>query len=103
MSPVKLIVLGVLFYLLYRLLFGGKKSKTQEQQPPKSVADKSSTSQDILVEDPVCHTYVPQKQAIPAVKNGKKYYFCSNKCCQEFLADKVHDTEAGHKHEGENE
>jgi YHS domain-containing protein len=85
MSPFRIIILALLCYILYRLLFSGKK---KGKAPPQSVSDSAAPTHDVLVEDPVCHTYVPQKQAIRAVKEGKAYYFCSEKCCQTFLADK---------------
>lgn len=85
MSPLRIIILAILGYILYRLLFAGKK----KGKPPSGLAsDKQSASRDVLVQDPVCQTYVPQKQAIRAVKDGKVHYFCSEECCQTFLADK---------------
>jgi YHS domain-containing protein len=84
MSPWRIIILAILCYILYRLLFAGRK---KVKQPPPS-DDGQADSQDVLVEDPVCHTYVPQKQAIRAAKDGKIYYFCSEECCKTFLADK---------------
>ncbi|MCK9296641.1 MAG: YHS domain-containing protein [Desulfobulbaceae bacterium] len=85
MSPLRIIILAALCYILYRLLFAGKK---REKPPSRPVSPGSPAVQDVLVEDPVCHTYVPQKQAIQAAKDGKIYYFCSEKCCQTFLAGK---------------
>ena len=85
MSPLRIVILALLCYILYRLLFSGKK---KGKEFPRSASGKAAPPQDVLVEDPVCHTYVPQKQAIRAVKEGKAYYFCSEKCCQTFLADK---------------
>lgn len=85
MSPLRIIILAGLCYILYRLLFAGKK---REKRTPHSDPEKSVPVQDVLVEDPVCHTYVPQKQAIRGVKDGKIYYFCSEKCCQTFLEAK---------------
>lgn len=99
MSPIRIFILAVLFYILYRLLFGKKKAKKKQSTVTDSPGD--STSQDVLVEDPVCHTYVPKKQAIAAIKNGEKYYFCSDKCCQTFLTENDHDPKTGHKKEGE--
>ena len=86
MSPLRIIILAALCYILYRLLFAGKKKEKPPQQRP--VSGNSTAIQDVLVEDPVCHTYVPQKQAIRAAKDGKIYYFCSEKCCQTFLEGK---------------
>ena len=88
MSPLRIIVLAALCYVLYRLLFGGKKREKRAAPRPAKGVSPSAGVQDVLVEDLVCHTYVPQKQAIRAVKDGKIYYFCSEKCCQIFLKDK---------------
>jgi YHS domain-containing protein len=44
--------------------------------------------QDVLVEDPVCHTYIPQGQAVELHHDHQMYYFCSNKCCEIFLKQK---------------
>ena len=82
MSPVRFIVLAVLFYLLYRLLFGRKK----DNLPPKPEVHKvESPAQDVLVQDPVCKTYVPKGQALREKKDGETYYFCSEKCRKRFL------------------
>lgn len=85
MSPLRIIILAVLCYFLYRLIFAGRK---RVKTPKRSDSATSTAVQDVLVEDPVCHTYVPQKQAIRAAKDGKIYYFCSEKCCQTFLTGK---------------
>ena len=81
MSPVRIIVLGLLFYFLYRLLFGAKKPAG----PPETKGRLDENRQNILVEDPVCHTYVVQGQSLSAVKDGKTYYFCSEECREKFL------------------
>lgn len=84
MNPLRIFILAVLFYILYRLLFGGRKRKkvAGSASKPQQVAP-----QDTLVEDPVCHSYVPKRQAIQAVKEGETYYFCSDECCQTFLEE----------------
>lgn len=92
MSPVRIVILSVLFYLLYRLIFGRKKVKPT----PPPVTERPASG-DVLVQDPFCHTYIPKKQAIQAIKDGEKLYFCSDKCCQAFLNDKAQDSEKGHK------
>ena len=77
MHPIRLLILAVLFYILYRVIFDGKK------KPPVKT-EKIAPNEDLLMEDPVCHTYVPQSSAIKTKKNGKMYYFCSQKCCDTF-------------------
>lgn len=77
MHPIRFLILAILFYILYRVIFGTKKQvggKTPQLSP----------HEDVLQEDPVCHTYVPQSSSLKIEKNGKMYYFCSQKCCDAF-------------------
>jgi YHS domain-containing protein len=45
-------------------------------------------SHDVLVEDPVCHTYIPKGQAIVYKSRDEIHYFCSEKCRQTFVSEK---------------
>ena len=77
MGPIRLAILLFLLYLLYRLVTGGSRQpekKTTKQQGPEP------PTQDVLVEDPVCHTYIPKGQAVTWRKNGATYHFCSKTC-----------------------
>ena len=82
MNPVRIIVLAVLFYLLYRLLFGRKKNNLPKKPAPDRV---EPPAQDVLVQDPVCKIYVPKGQALRGKKDGETYYFCSEECRKRFL------------------
>ena len=79
MSPLRIVILIILFYLLYRLLFAGRtaaaKRKGRKQEESES---------DILKEDPICGKLVPSRQAEVLVSQGKRYYFCSRKCRDSF-------------------
>lgn len=47
-----------------------------------------------MAKDPVCGMEVDEKKAkFSAVKNGKKYFFCSNRCKTDFLKGKKADVE----------
>ncbi len=82
MTPLRLIVLAVLFYIGYRLI----RSMLLDQFEKKTAQDKKETPvQDTLVEDPVCHTLVPKKQAVRLRKGRQTYYFCSEQCCDTFI------------------
>ena len=85
MNPLRILILGALFYFLYRLLFGPTQKPAGERHQ-HSGGD--TVDRDILVEDPVCHVYVPQRQAVTCQKNGQTFYFCSDKCCKMFLSEK---------------
>ena len=87
MSPTRLLILGILFYILYRLLFAGQKSKGNSGQDNSAGAN-APAAQDVLVEDPVCHTYIPQMQAVVLKEKGQNIYFCSDKCRAKFISAK---------------
>ena len=84
MSPFRLAILAVLVYIGYRLLRGNRSQtdnsghQAEKEKPPV---------EDLLVEDPVCHTLVPKQQAIRLRRDGTTYYFCSEKCCDQFSSD----------------
>ena len=85
MTPLKLVILAILFYIGYRLLVGiGRKKSSNKQSEEKS----SPQVSDLLVEDPVCHTLVPQGQAVRLQHEKQIYYFCSEACCSRFLSEK---------------
>ncbi|MFC1524266.1 YHS domain-containing protein [Thermodesulfobacteriota bacterium] len=83
MSPFRLIILLILFYILYRLIVRGKKNVEQEKTRPEKLP-----VQDVLVQDPVCHTYIPKKQALHFVQGNETYHFCSEDCRKAFLTEK---------------
>ena len=55
-------------------------SKQAGEQPPPIT--------DELVQDPVCGVYCPKRDALSLNQQGKTYYFCSDKCRQEFRDQK---------------
>ena len=86
MTPLRLVIIGVLLYILYRLLIGPKKKREEVQG--NGPASSEGAVQDVLAEDPVCHTYIPKGQAVQLHHDKKMYYFCSDKCCEMFLKKK---------------
>ena len=83
---IRLFIFIILIYLLYKIinevrqLKSGKKENFQYKS--------TSTDGEDLVEDPVCHIYVPLSQAFKKQISGRDYYFCSKKCSDEFTLDK---------------
>ncbi|MCI5224080.1 MAG: YHS domain-containing protein [Candidatus Electrothrix sp. AR4] len=88
MSPQRLFILSILLYIAWRLvrsMIREKISKEAQSQLRKESTQAEKTAvQDVLVEDPVCHTLIPQHQAIRLRQEGKTYYFCSDICCDQF-------------------
>lgn len=90
MHPLRVIILLVLLYILYRLLFPRRRRREASTGPagPRG----SLASHDVLVEDPVCHIYIPKGQAVSLNRAGVTHYFCSEQCRETFR-----------NHEGEKE
>ena len=41
---------------------------------------------DLLVQDPVCKTFIPRREALRAEKGGTTYFFCSEGCLKRFMS-----------------
>jgi YHS domain-containing protein len=50
-------------------------------QAPKPLEDREP---DVLVQDPVCKTFIPRREALKITKDGKTYFFCSEGCLKRF-------------------
>jgi YHS domain-containing protein len=68
------------------LIIGAGKKRVQRNK--RNAAASGGTVQDVLVEDPVCHTFIPKGQAVQLHHETQMLYFCSNKCCEKFLKEK---------------
>jgi len=85
MGVIRLVVLAVLAYIAWLLVRGIMgRSGTAKRSGAEKRAAGNSAAQDVLVEDPFCHTLVPKHQAIRLRKDDTTYYFCSEECCDKF-------------------
>ncbi len=73
-----LLLLSILYFLL-RQMFRGFKS-----QGGGSRAESDSPDLDQMIEDPVCHTFVPRQIAVIEHVGGRDYSFCSKECAATF-------------------
>jgi YHS domain-containing protein len=80
MGPFRLAIIAGLVYLIYKMLTRPDKGHNQAH----SVNGQDKVPDDLLVEDPVCHTYVPQKNSESFKLHGETHYFCSQECLQKF-------------------
>jgi len=76
----RLFIIAFLCYLAYVIASKYLKGKGKELPKGKSAGD----IVDELVEDPICHTYIPKKNAVNMKVDGYNYYFCSNMCAEKF-------------------
>ena len=76
----------ILIYVLYKIIKNASQLK-----PAKNGNYQFKTSPiggEDLVEDPVCHTYVPLSQAFKKEISGNDYYFCSKQCSEKYESGK---------------
>ena len=54
------------------------------QQAPKPL--ERNQGPDVLVQDPVCKTFIPRREALKTQKDGEEFFFCSEGCLKRFLS-----------------
>lgn len=78
-----IILLAVLYFLL-RQMFRGFKNQSVEHR-----AESEGQDLDQMVEDPVCHTFVPKRIAVTETIGGRDYSFCSKDCAVTFRSQRI--------------
>ena len=73
------IIIGYLIYLVIR-----KVAQTLGLWPQVPQPGAKNREPDVLVQDPVCQTFIPRKEALKVEKDGKVYFFCSEGCLKRF-------------------
>lgn len=71
-------------YLGYRIIRTVAISLGLWPQAPKPL--ERDGEPDVLVQDPVCKTFIPRREALRADQDGKTYFFCSEGCLKRFLS-----------------
>jgi YHS domain-containing protein len=74
----RLFIAVIIVYLLYRLISRPRPNKESLQR------DLPSQQVEELVEDPVCHAYVPISLACCTSIDGKTLYFCGPSCLEQY-------------------
>lgn len=78
----RLIILIILGYIGYRLV---KRFFTQPSIPKWRGAGDQAGIDDIMVKDPFCQVYFPQREGVRSVIKGVEYHFCSKECRDKFI------------------
>jgi YHS domain-containing protein len=79
------ILLGLgLGYLGYVIIKQVARSLGLWPQGPRPL--EKTQGPDVLVQDPVCKTFIPRREALRAEKDGTTYFFCSEGCLKRFLS-----------------
>lgn len=80
------LLLTVLYYLL-RHMFRGFKTPLRDGQQTNSTVQGPNDEQDQMIEDPVCHIFVPKRIALVERIGGREYCFCSKECAGRFRSE----------------
>jgi YHS domain-containing protein len=77
-----LIIIGVA-YLAYRAL---KSWMLQNVSAKRTVPGKTTGEiDDVMIKDPFCHAYFPQRNGVHLRADDEDLYFCSNECKDRFI------------------
>jgi YHS domain-containing protein len=82
----RFIIYAVIIYIIFRII--KHAFRTQSAQKNKDQSQSENVQREDLLEDPVCHTYIPLSQAYEKELAGIKYYFCSKECCDRFITSR---------------
>ena len=75
---IRIVIFGIIFYLLYRFVKGLFLSNQ------KSVEQDDSKAIDEMVQDPYCKIYIPLREAHKRTIQGRACYFCSDECAHKY-------------------
>ena len=79
------LLLGLgLGYLGYVIIKQVARSLGLWPQAPKPLEKEPGA--DVLVQDPVCKTFIPRREALKAERGGTSHFFCSEGCLKRFLS-----------------
>ncbi len=75
-------------YLAYAIIKQVARSLGLWPQAPRPLEPNRGPDQgpDLLVQDPVCKTFIPRREALRTEKGGTTYFFCSEGCLKRFLS-----------------
>ena len=80
----RLLITIALIYLGYRVFKSWLTPRTTPRQTFPGRAERNID--DVMVKDPYCNAYFPQRSGVPLTMDGKLLYFCSEECRDKYAA-----------------
>ena len=71
--------LGYLGYVIIKKVAGSLGLWPQAPRPLEK-----NREADVLVQDPMCKTFIPRREALRTERDGTTYFFCSEGCLKRF-------------------
>ena len=81
----RLLLLMIIAYLAYRAV---KSWVVRNLQVPGQDSPANPRIDDVMVKDPVCGVYFPQREGVELRHGGQLYVFCSTDCRDRFLEER---------------
>jgi hypothetical protein len=81
---IKAVLFGLIIYFVYKTI----KSFLMKEMGSKSFDVSVGERDDIMVKDPQCGVYFPEKDGVVLKQGREKIVFCSEKCRDEYLNKK---------------
>ena len=79
----RVIIIAALIYLAYRAL---KSWMGIQTRPPEGMSPSPRGEiDDVMVKDPFCEAYFPQRNGVPLNFEGRELLFCSRECKDRFI------------------
>lgn len=79
-----IILLLIILFFLLRQMFCGFRSPNRDIRGKSAEGSDRQEELDEMIEDPVCHTFVPKRIAVIEEMGGREYWFCSKECAVTF-------------------
>ena len=80
----KLLLLIIVAYLAYRAV---KSWVLRNLQVPGQGGSLNPQIDDVMVKDPVCGVYFPQREGVELQDGGQRLIFCSKACRDRYVED----------------
>lgn len=80
----RLLITIALIYLGYRAFKSWLTPRTTFRQTVSGRTERNID--DVMVKDPYCNAYFPQRNGVPLTIDGKLLYFCSKECRDKYAA-----------------
>lgn len=82
---IKNLILIALIYILYRIAKAWIIENMKiGQDGAVSKSKQNENADDVMIKDPQCGVYFPQRDAVTLKHGGQTLYFCSEKCRDEY-------------------
>jgi len=82
----RLLVLMAVIYFGYRALKSWANRQVAGRTGKSVRRGRAGEITDVMVQDPQCGIYLPQREGIPLTHAGRTLYFCSAECRDTYIA-----------------